>query len=105
MEQIREIGFNWTARDKRGYFSTNVKSEIQRMTDYANAMPDEVSILKDPETNGGYLVVSIPKSWFRVKSPQRRVLTDEQKEIISKRMLEIRKRRGLSISSTGEANT
>ena len=91
MEEIKEIGYDWTTRDTRGYFSTNMKREIQKMTDFADTRPDEVTIIKEPETNGGYLVALIPKTWFSVKPPRKRTLTDEQRAIISKRMSEIRK--------------
>jgi hypothetical protein len=91
LEVIKEIGFDWTARDTRGYFTTNMKREVRRMTGFADTRPDEVTIIKDPKTNGGYLVALVPKAWFSVKPPRKRTLTDEQRVIISKRMLEIRK--------------
>ena len=56
MEQIREIGFDWTTRDSRGYYSTNMKSEIRKMTKYATTVPNEVTVIKEPDTNNGYLV-------------------------------------------------
>jgi len=92
MEEIRETAFDWTTRDSRGYFSTNMKSEIRRMANYANARPDEVTILKEPDTNGGYLVVLVPKTWFSVKPPRKLALTDKQRESLSKRMKNINKK-------------
>lgn len=100
MEQIREIGFDWTTRDERAYFSTNVKSEIRKMTKYATTVPDEVTVIKDPETNGGYLVASVPKSWFRIKPPCKRMLSEEQRLIMRKRMEETRKNKGEGKSSS-----
>lgn len=94
MEEIKETAYDWTTRDSRGYFSTNIKREILRMTNYADARPDEVAILKESETNGGYLVALVPKTWFSVKPPRKRNLSDEQRAIISKRMLEMRNRKG-----------
>jgi len=91
LEVIKEIGFYWTTRDTRGYFTTNMKREVRRMTGYADTRPDEVTIIKEPKTNGGYLVALVPKTWFSVKPPRKRTLTDEQRVIISKRMSEIRK--------------
>ena len=94
MEEIQETAYDWTTRDSRGYFSTNQKREIRRMTCFAETRPDEVTILKEPETNGGYLVALVPKAWFSMKPPRKRKLTDEQRAIISKRMSEMRKRKG-----------
>ena len=94
MEEIRETSYDWTTRDSRGYFSTNMKSEIRKMLNYASARPEEVTIFKMPEMNGGYLVTLVPKTWFSVKPPRKRKLTDEQRVIISKRMSEMRKSKG-----------
>lgn len=94
MEEIKETAYDWTTRDRRGYFSTNQKREIRRMTGFAETRPDEVTILKEPATNGGYLVALVPKTWFRMKPPRTRKLTDEQRVIISKRMSEMRNRKG-----------
>ena len=94
MEEIKETAYDWTTRDSRGYFSTNMKSEIRRMLNYVSARPEEVTIFKLPETNGGYLVALVPKTWFSVRPPRKRKLTDEQRVIISKRMSEMRNRKG-----------
>lgn len=99
MEQIREIGFDWTTRDSRGYYSTNMKSEIRKMTKYATTVPNEVTVIKEPDTNNGYLVALVPKSWFRIKPPRKRVLSDEQRLIMRKRMEETRKNKGWDKSS------
>ena len=91
MEQIKETAFDKTSRDECGYWSSNEQSEIRRIIRYAEERPDEVKILKTPETNGGYIMASAPKKWMNVKPPRKRELTDEQREVITKRMAEIRK--------------
>ena len=91
MEQIKETAFDWTSRDARGYWTSNEQSVIRKITDYANKRPDEVTILKTPEVNGGYIMALVPKKWMNVKPPRKRELTDEQREVVTKRMAEIRK--------------
>ena len=92
MEEIRETAYDWTTRDSRGYFSTNQKREIRKMTGFAETRPDEVTILKEPETNGGYLVALVPKAWFSMKPPRKLALTEQQRESLSKRMKNIKKK-------------
>jgi hypothetical protein len=94
MEEIKETAYDWTTRDSRGYFSTNQKREIRRMTGFAETRPDEVTILKEPATNGGYLIALVPKTWFRMKPPRKLALTEQQRESLSKRMKNINKESG-----------
>lgn len=91
MEQIKETAFDWTSRDERGYWTSNEQRVIRKIISYAEARPDEVIILKTPQTNGGYIMASVPKKWMNVKPPRKRDLTSEQREVITKRMAEIRK--------------
>ena len=94
MEEIKETAYDWTTRDSRGYFSTNMKSQIRRMMNYAGARPEEVTIYRLPETNGGYLVALVPKTWFSIKPPRKLVLTEQRREFLSKRMRNINKKSG-----------
>ena len=91
MEQTKETAFDWTSRDSRAYVTSNEKSMIRQMINYASTRPGEVTIIKEPQTNGGYLMAQVPKSWGKIKPPRKRELTDEQRKIITKRMAEIKK--------------
>lgn len=94
MEQIKETAFDWTSRDKRGYFTSNEQALIQKMMLYGETRPEEVTIIKTPETNGGYLMAKIPKTWMSVKPPHKKNLTVEQREDIRKRLAESKKNAG-----------
>ena len=92
MEQIKETAFDWTSRDERGYWTSNEQSVIRRIINYANERPEEVTIIKTPEINGGYLMAKIPKTWMSVKPPNKKNLTPEQREDIRKRFAESKKK-------------
>jgi len=91
MEQIKETAFDWTSRDERGYWTSNERSVISKINSYFNERPDEVTIIKTPETNGGYIMAKVPKSWMHVKPPNKKNLTAEQREDIRKRLADSKK--------------
>lgn len=90
MEQIRETAFEWTSREEKGYFTSNERNAIKKLLNYAATRPGEVTIIKTPETNGGYLLARVPKSWMKIKPPIRRELTDEQRAIIGEKLAKSR---------------
>lgn len=91
MEQIRETAFDWTSRGEHGYFTSNEKNVIRKMLNYVATRPGEVTIIKAPETNGGYLLARVPKSWMKIKPPSKRELTDEQRATIGEKLAKGRK--------------
>ena len=94
MENLRETAFDWTTRDEKGFFTSNESKWIKKIEEYASEHPNEVTILQQPHKNGGYLMASIPKSWIRIKPPNKKNLTDEQREVLRKRLEKTRITKG-----------
>lgn len=86
MEQIKETAFDWTSRESRGYVTSNEKSMIQKIVNYANTRPTEVTIIKEPQNNGGYLMARVPKSWGKITPPRKRTVSEEQRAVLVNRL-------------------
>ena len=52
------------------------KNKIRKMAD---ERPDEVIIIKEPESNNGYIYAKIPPKWVLIKPPVKMDLTDEER--------------------------
>ena len=48
--------------------------------------PDECVVLKTPEENGGVIYAKFPPKWVRVKPPREVSISDERREILTKRL-------------------
>lgn len=94
MDSIRETAYDWTSRDDAAFLSSNDPKVINEIEEYASEYPDEVSIQQQPHNNGGYLMARIPKSWIRIKPPKKKNLTDEQREVLRKRLEKARITKG-----------
>lgn len=94
MDSIRETAYDWTSRDDAALLSSNDPKVIKKIEEYASEHPNEVTILQQPHKNGGYLMASIPKSWIRIKPPNKKNLTDEQREVLRKRLEKTRITKG-----------
>ena len=94
MDSIRETAYDWTSRDDAAFLSSNDPKVIKKIEEYASEHPNEVTILQQPHKNGGYLMASIPKSWIRIKPPNKKNLTDEQREVLRKRLEKTRITKG-----------
>ena len=83
-----ETSFNCTDRDK-GYISSDERKHINKIRKLNEQHPDEVRIIREPEQNDGCIYAEIPVSWFSIRPPVKRVLTDEQRQEMSDRMKRI----------------
>lgn len=90
MNDIKETAWDWYGDEKTATMCSNEASWIKKLTALAEQYPNDVEIRKMPEDNGGVILVSLPKKWFKIKPPAKRTLTDEQREALSERMKRIR---------------
>lgn len=86
MTEIRETAYNQTAETKTAQVTTNEHSWIIKLLKLASLHPTETQIIKHPDDNYGYLLINVPKSWFKISPPKKRVMTDEQRAAASERM-------------------
>lgn len=92
MAQVNiETCFNYTAREA-GFFSSNEIKYINKVRKLAKEHPDEVTILAEPEDNDGVIYARMPANYFRIQAPQKREVTEEQKEILRTRIGNWRKK-------------
>jgi len=83
---MAEIGINYCAEDAAMHVSTDDRKWVTRMRKLAEAHPDAVRIIAEPETNGGYFTLDIPKCWLRISPPKKLDLSDEQRAEIAERL-------------------
>lgn len=53
---------------------------VNRIRKLAEQYPDEVEIVADGPSNGGYLYAHIPTAWVRIQPPKKMNFTEEQLE-------------------------
>lgn len=53
---------------------------VNRIRKLAEQYPDEVEIVADGPSNGGYLYAHIPTAWVRIQPPKKMNYTEEQLE-------------------------
>jgi len=94
-----ETCFNYCEIDK-GFFSSNEKRWITKVTKLAEQYPDECQILKQPESNEGFIYAKLPTKWLKIGPPRKVEMTDEQKAELSERMRKIRKERAKQSKQT-----
>ena len=87
-----DTSWSYTDRDFC-YFSSDEHKWILRTRKWAAEYPDEVSIEYEPEKNDGCICAKIPVRWMDgVRPPTKRNLTDEQRQTITERMKELRRK-------------
>lgn len=79
-----ETCINWVSDS--AYFSSDEHWWKNRILKLAEAHPDEIKILKQPDENDGCLYAIIPKRWVKVVPPRKRDLTEEQLAELRERM-------------------
>jgi len=77
--------------DKTMYVSSDQLKIVNRIRKLAEAYPDEVEILRQPEQNDGCIYARMPSEWFRITPPRTRELTEEQKAELRERFSRARK--------------
>lgn len=83
---MTETAYNQTNESKTAQVTTNEHSWITKLLKLASLHPTEAQIIKHPDDNYGYLLINVPKSWFKISPPKKRVMTDEQRAAASERM-------------------
>ena len=80
-----ETCFNYCSADK-AYFSSDERRWINRIHRMAQEHPEEVRIIAEPEENDGCIYCELPVRCLRIIFPQKRVLTDEQRQVAADRL-------------------
>ena len=80
-----ETCFNYTEKE-HGYFSSDERRFINKMRKLKEKYPEQVRIIKEPEENDGCIYCELPVEWFSIRVPVKRVLTEEQRKVLSDRM-------------------
>ena len=68
------------------YFSSDERRWINRIRRLKKEHPEQVRIIREPEQNDGCIYAEVPVKWLKVSPPPKRVLTEEQRMKLSKRM-------------------
>lgn len=89
-----ETCFNYTEKE-HGYFSSDEKRFVNKVHRLKEQYPEQVRIIAEPEENDGCIYCELPVEWFTIRVPKKRVLTEEQKQILSERLN--RTRRNVSV--------
>lgn len=85
-----ETCFNYCNKEY-GYFSSDERKFVTKIKKLKEQYPDKVLILADPENNDGCIYCRLPIEWFTIRVPTKRMLTDEQKEELAKRLANARR--------------
>ena len=80
-----ETCFNFTDGDY-GFFSSDKKRLINKIHQFKQEHPDEVTIIAEPEDNDGCIYAKLPAFVFNLRWPTKRELTDKQKQELCERL-------------------
>ena len=70
----------WSNLDREhGFFSSDERRWINRIHKLKEKYPDEVTVIAEPEDNGGCIYAKLPCEWMRIGPISRRQYTDEEK--------------------------
>ncbi len=90
-KEMRETAINWT--DDVAYVSSNDPKMARHICRLAEGHMDEISINRYPESNGGYILASIPARCVKLAFPRKRTLTDNQRIACAERLKVARSRK------------
>lgn len=90
MKDVHETALNYLVEDEHMTFCTCEKKWINRINKLKEEHPDDVDITDYPESNHGYMVVHLPKSWFTIRVPHKIELSEEEKLRRSERLRSLR---------------
>lgn len=93
MPDIKETCVDYLDVDNHAVFSSAERKRINKILKLKETHPDEVTIRHYPDKNDGIIIADIPKSWLKISPPAKRKITDEQREIMTKRLAEAREKR------------
>ena len=86
-----ETCFNY-CDPKRAFFSSDERKWINKIRKLYAEHPDEMRMIAEPETNDGCIYVELPASWLKVQPTRKKDLTDEERDALRERMINIRAR-------------
>ena len=86
-----ETCFNY-CDEKQAYFSSDERKWITRIRKLQEQNPDEVIILRQPETNDGCIYCKHPASYLKVQPKKKMVMTEERREQLMKQLEKTRKK-------------
>lgn len=86
-----ETCFNY-CDDKQAFFSSDERKWITRIRKLQAQNPDEVIILRQPETNDGCIYAKLPASYLKIQPKKKMVMTEERKEQLMKQLEKTRKK-------------
>ena len=75
-----ETCFEYLTDDKYGTFCSDEKKWVRQIKELHAQYPDQVKIISD---QNGSIMAHLPKSWFKVKPPVKRNLTEEQRKLLT----------------------
>lgn len=88
-----ETCFNYCDPNE-AFFSSDERKWINKIRKLKEEHPDEIEIIAQPETNDGCIYCKLPAAWLKVQPKLKRELSDEERQILSDRMKNIRKQSG-----------
>ena len=86
-----ETCFNY-CDEKQAFFSSDEKKWITRIRKLQEQNPDEVIILRQPETNDGCIYCKLPASYLKVQPKKKITMTEERREQLMKQLEKTRKK-------------
>ena len=86
-----ETCFNY-CDEKQAFFSSDEKKWITRIRKLQEQNPDEVIILRQPETNDGCIYCKLPASYLKVQPKKKITMTEERRAQLMKQLEKTRKK-------------
>lgn len=83
---MRETSWNFITDDTMAYFSSSEQRWITKIRKLAEQNPEEVTILKQPQENGGVIYAQVPPKWLKVSPPRKVNYTEEQRSAMAERL-------------------
>lgn len=75
------------------FVSSDERKFIRKIQQLAVEHPDDVTIIARPEANDGCIYAKMPATWFKLKPPVKRNISDEQREMLAERARNMRSAR------------
>ena len=82
---LMETCANYTDRNDL-FFSSDERRWITRIHKLAEAHPEEVKIIRQPENNDGCIYARMPNSYLHIQRKRKLELTEEQRELRRQQM-------------------
>lgn len=67
------------------FVSSDERKTIRKIQQLAMEHPGDVTIIAQPETNDGCIYAKMPASYFKLKPPTTRNISDEQRAMLAER--------------------